>query len=181
MGALHADTPTLEELIADVLSAVEGLIGRSDVAAQAPLMDVGLDSLAATHLASRLEQQTGVQLSPTLVFEYSTAGAIAGHLRAMLQQADHTAAGGEALVASGRGQSHEVNVSVAGLSTVLPAGAADQEAVSRAVWTGMDLINTVPIERWVLQSEVKASLGYGLARQTEHGGFVCNADLFVRC
>ena len=50
------------------------------LAAETPLMEVGVDSLAATELASRLRALTGMALSPTLVFEQPTPRAIASHL-----------------------------------------------------------------------------------------------------
>ena len=45
-----------------------------------PLMEAGIDSLAATELSSRLRTLTGVPLSPTLVFEQPTARAISTHV-----------------------------------------------------------------------------------------------------
>ena len=52
----------------------------SDVDREAPLMDSGVDSLAAAEVASRLRALTGVALSPTLIFEQPTARAIASEL-----------------------------------------------------------------------------------------------------
>lgn len=66
--------PSLAELTATVLAAVHALTGDAEVAAHAPLMEAGLDSLSATHLAAQLKQQLGLELSPTLIFEYGSAG-----------------------------------------------------------------------------------------------------------
>jgi polyene macrolide polyketide synthase len=65
-----------------VLSVARELSGAADAAldAETPLMEVGVDSLAATELSSRLRSLTGVALSPTLVFEHPTARAVAAHL-----------------------------------------------------------------------------------------------------
>jgi acyl transferase domain-containing protein/acyl-coenzyme A synthetase/AMP-(fatty) acid ligase/enoyl-CoA hydratase/carnithine racemase/acyl carrier protein len=62
-----------------VLSASNGLLGR-DVDATLPLMDQGVDSLSATRLASDLEAQFGVPLSPTLVFDYVSVEGIARYV-----------------------------------------------------------------------------------------------------
>ena len=43
-------------------------------------MEAGVDSLAATELSSRLRALTGMQLSPTIVFEQPTARALRPHL-----------------------------------------------------------------------------------------------------
>ena len=47
---------------------------------ETPLMEAGVDSLAATELSSRLRSLTGVALSPTIVFEQPTPRAVAAHL-----------------------------------------------------------------------------------------------------
>ena len=47
---------------------------------ETPLMEAGVDSLAATELSSRLRSLTGVPLSPTIVFEQPTPRAVSSHL-----------------------------------------------------------------------------------------------------
>ena len=54
--------------------------GAATVAGETPLMEAGVDSLAATELASRLRLSTGVALSPTVVFEHPSARAVAVHV-----------------------------------------------------------------------------------------------------
>ena len=43
-------------------------------------MEMGIDSLSVAHFVATLQKQTGLQLSPTLIFEHSTAEAVAQHL-----------------------------------------------------------------------------------------------------
>ena len=52
--------------------------------ADTPLMEAGVDSLAATEVAARLRMLTGVILPPTLVFEQPTPRAVAAHLLVQL-------------------------------------------------------------------------------------------------
>ena len=65
-----------------VLRVVRELTGSAvaALAAETPLMEAGIDSLAATELASRLRALTGVALPPTVVFEQPTARAVASHV-----------------------------------------------------------------------------------------------------
>ena len=65
-----------------VLRVVRDLIDASSapVSAETPLMEAGVDSLAATELSSRLRALMGVALSPTLIFEHPTARAIGAHV-----------------------------------------------------------------------------------------------------
>jgi aryl carrier-like protein len=65
-----------------VLRVVRELTGAAAAAltSATPLMEAGVDSLAATELASRLRSITGVAVSPTIVFEQPTSRAVAAHL-----------------------------------------------------------------------------------------------------
>merc|ERR1712046_208177 len=76
-----------------ILRAVRELTGTPAAAlgAETPLMEAGVDSLAAMELSSRLRALTGVALSPTLVFEQPTPRAIASHV---LEQARTAAISG---------------------------------------------------------------------------------------
>ena len=67
---------------AEVLRVVRELTGEATapLIAETPLMEAGIDSLAATELSSRLRTLTGMTLSSTLVFEHPTPRAIAVHL-----------------------------------------------------------------------------------------------------
>jgi len=76
-----------------VLRVVRELVGEGgEVTASTPLMEAGVDSLAATELANRLQAATGLVLSPTLVFEQPTPRAIAAHVLELLAGAPMTAA-----------------------------------------------------------------------------------------
>ena len=52
----------------------------SQVASQQPLMEAGLDSLAAVELRNQLASRFSVDLSPTLSFDFPTAAALASHI-----------------------------------------------------------------------------------------------------
>ena len=71
---------------AAVLRVVRELMGEAadSLTAESPLMEAGVDSLAATELSSRLRSVTGVALSPTLVFEQPTPRIISSHLLGQL-------------------------------------------------------------------------------------------------
>ena len=69
-----------EHVEALVLRAVRGLTSGDALSTDTPLMEAGVDSLAATELSSSLRAATELPLSPTLLFEQPTARAIIGHI-----------------------------------------------------------------------------------------------------
>ncbi len=60
--------------------ARELAISPAEIDAKAPFSRYGLDSLAAVQVVSDLEGYLGVDLSPSLPYEYPTAEELAAHL-----------------------------------------------------------------------------------------------------
>jgi acyl carrier protein len=86
LALLLADTPQ-EERLSKVLELVRShtanLLGHDAPAAidpRRPFKELGFDSLAAVELRNGLETATGMRLAATLVFDYPTPRALAGHL-----------------------------------------------------------------------------------------------------
>ena len=59
-----------------------------DMDVHMPLTEYGLDSLAGMVLAGDLEEWLGVQLSPTLLWDYPVIASLAQHLAGTLANAD---------------------------------------------------------------------------------------------
>jgi acyl carrier protein len=70
-------------LESSVAASVRSMLG-GDVAADAPLMDAGLDSLGAVELKNALERTVGLDLPATLTFDYPTTGALVGFLESQM-------------------------------------------------------------------------------------------------
>ena len=78
-------------ILSEVSSAVLSLLDQGsdqELDVQAPLMEMGLDSLAATQLVRQLSTDLGVQLSPTLLFDYPTVDTLSAHLASELAPED---------------------------------------------------------------------------------------------
>ncbi|MFE3312938.1 type I polyketide synthase, partial [Embleya sp. NPDC059213] len=90
----------LSDLVVEHVAAVLGHAAGS-VSADKPLRDLGLDSMAAVELRSRLGATLGLRLPVTLVFSHPTPAALAAHLDTELGPNTATEAG-PAPVAFGR-------------------------------------------------------------------------------
>ena len=84
MGSLRSLTllQRRAHIESSVLRVVLELTGvpSARATAETPLMEAGIDSLAATELVSRLNALTSVMISPTLAFDQPTPRAIASHI-----------------------------------------------------------------------------------------------------
>nr|BAU61515.1 actin related protein2 [Parachlorella kessleri] len=94
-----ADSAALKaSLIVRVSAVVESVLGQP-LAASQPLIEAGLDSLAAVELRNTLSTKFGVELSPTVVFDYPTSAALAEFLAAQVSEATDILTASQALLA----------------------------------------------------------------------------------
>ncbi|WP_342379872.1 SDR family NAD(P)-dependent oxidoreductase [Myxococcus stipitatus] len=87
----EAGGDSLVSLIASLVTR-HGQVEWSDADADKSFFDLGLDSVALLEISEAMEKELKVQLYPTLLFERSTATALAGYLR---EKYPHLAGTGE--------------------------------------------------------------------------------------
>ena len=90
----HEITQGASDIIETVSAVVFETAGTS-LAADTPLMSAGLDSIAATALATTLAQRVDAELPQTLLFDHPTTGAVASFLAAIAPGVEQREARGE--------------------------------------------------------------------------------------
>jgi acyl carrier protein len=147
-------------MLSQVQEALRGVLG-SEVGAEQPLMEAGLDSLSSVEFRNSLEGKVGVELPTTLVFDHPTPAAVAAFLTGQAT----LLAGSEASEESEEWEEEEmamVRRPAAGPRRALAQAAAAREV---AAVTGMalrvpgdafaglspkDAVRTIPASRWDL-------------------------------
>jgi len=66
-------------IVKSLQTTLLGIVGKT-VAADAPLLSAGLDSISGTEFTNTLAQQFEIELPPTLMFDYPTIDSMAGFI-----------------------------------------------------------------------------------------------------
>ncbi|MCX4852218.1 type I polyketide synthase [Streptomyces canus] len=162
----------LLDLVRSHASAVLGYGSGEAFDATRAFTDLGFDSLTAVEMRNRLNNETGLRLPATLVFDYPTAAALAGLLRTELT--------GELPAAAALARPVAVDaadpIAIVGIACRFPGGASSPEGLWQHLSSGTDVIGPLPQDRgWDLDSLCDPETGQ---LSMEAGGFVRDASGF---
>ncbi|WP_146175095.1 type I polyketide synthase, partial [Umezawaea tangerina] len=158
----------LLDMVRGQVAVVLGFSSAQQVQPGRGLVDMGLDSLSAVELRNTLSAATGLRLPATVVFDYPTPQAIAGHLRVEL--ADTAESPATQVVAARVGSDEPI--AIVSMACRLPGGVRSPEDLWDLVSTGRDAISPLPVNRgWATN---------GLGFDVSGGGFVDTATDFDR-
>jgi acyl transferase domain-containing protein/D-arabinose 1-dehydrogenase-like Zn-dependent alcohol dehydrogenase/acyl carrier protein len=160
----------LLDIVRAEAAAVLGHGGKDAVTAGKAFRELGFDSLTAMELRDRLYTATGLPLPASLVFDYPTPAALAGHLLAELLGGAVPAE--EAPVRA----TADDPVVIVGMSCRFPGGIDNPDDLWRLLVRGGHVIDGFPADRgWDLASLA----GDGPGRSaTQRGGFLRDAGDF---
>ncbi|MGW3233798.1 type I polyketide synthase, partial [Kitasatospora sp. NPDC001095] len=162
-----------------VRSEVAAVLGHTTLDAVEPtraFQELGFDSLIAVELSKRLAGETGLKLSPTLVFDHPNATALADHLRSQVLGAQD----GDGLPVAARLSAEDDDpIAIVAMACRYPGGVQSPEDLWRLVSEGTDAVTAFPTDRgWDLAGLYDpdpAKSGKSYARE---GGFLHDAAQF---
>ncbi|RLL70608.1 type I polyketide synthase [Streptomyces sp. Z26] len=141
-------------LVALVREQVASVLGHADPASvdpQGAFKELGFDSLTAVELRNRLHTASGLKLGATVVFDYPTVRALAGHLSGKLTGSDGPSAAslstGAVRAAGARDGEADEPIAIVAMSCRFPGGVRSPEDLWRVVRDGVDVISDFPTDR----------------------------------
>ncbi|WP_436845277.1 type I polyketide synthase [Streptomyces sioyaensis] len=136
--------PAVLELVRTQAALVLGHAGPEAVEPARDFRGLGIDSLTAVELRNRLGAATGLRLPATLVFDYPSPVALAGHVCTELFGDEPAAV--PAAVAD-RPATGEEQLAIVAMSCRFPGGAGSPEEFWRLLADGVDALSPLPADR----------------------------------
>ncbi|MEU7109763.1 SDR family NAD(P)-dependent oxidoreductase, partial [Streptomyces sp. NPDC046215] len=163
----------LLDLVRDRVAAVLDHARPDTIDPSRAFQDLGFDSLTAIELRNGLGKATGLRLSATVVFDYPTADALAGHLLDELFDADEA----EQIPVAALPSLTDDPVVIVGMSCRFPGGVTSPEDLWQLVSDGVDAVSGFPTDRgWEIADAYDPDREGAIV--TRSGGFLRDAGDF---
>ncbi|WRZ03686.1 acyltransferase domain-containing protein [Streptomyces sp. NBC_00385] len=168
----------LLEMVRGRVAKVLGHASAQAIEADRPFQELGFDSLSAVELRNELNLTTGLRLPATLVFDYPTSRAVAGHIDSELDGSGV----GEAEQPGGNLAVRDLDdepIVIVGMACRYPGGVASPDDLWDLVADGRDAVSGFPLDRgWDIEGVYDPEPGVPGKTYANEGGFLYEAGDF---
>jgi len=140
--------------------------------------DMGMDSLVVVELKNRLQQDLGVDLSSSALFDHPTIEQLAQHLLADVLALGRTESPEEQARAAAPGATFSEPVAIVGVGCRFPGDASNPDAFWRNLCNGVDAVGEVPADRWDVMAHYDPNPDAAGKMYSLRGGFLDRVDGF---
>ena len=135
-------------------------------------VELGLDSLGAVKIMEKLGQNLGMELYPTLIFEYQTPDLLAQYIENVYATGFAEGVSEKLVILERSTSTEEVkDIAIIGASLRIP-GANTLEEYWNILEAGQCVISEVPSERWSLKDYFSSDRNSMHTSYSKYGGFI---------
>lgn len=166
---------TKEELIEWMIQEIEEnlFIPRDEIELDEPFTSYGIDSAQAVLMVSSLSEKVGIELPPTLFWDYPNIEAVSDYLIQRINEEKSSHSDSSSLNAV----SKDDHIAIIGIGCRFP-GATNPEEFWNLLKNGVDAITEVPSNRWNIDEYYHQEPGMPGKMVTRWGGFIDQIDQF---
>eukprot|EP00918_Siedleckia_nematoides_P007634 GHVU01016583.1.p1 GENE.GHVU01016583.1~~GHVU01016583.1.p1 ORF type:complete len:452 (+),score=80.51 GHVU01016583.1:161-1357(+) len=150
----------------------------------APLRDLGVDSLGAVEFRNSLSKRLGIKLSATALFDYPTLDAIIDHCSSMINEKRLTVKPAPELPANAANTIAPLGpgerLAIAGIGCRLPGNSEDPQAFWAVLMAMQDCSREIPLSRWNVDEFYSDDHGDPGKCYVRKGAFVNDVEFFDR-
>ncbi|KAJ1609193.1 type I fatty acid synthase, partial [Cryptosporidium canis] len=168
--------PNLDEIKIKIIEFAAQVLGitQKDLDLDAPLHEYGIDSMGAVRLSEMMNDEFGVELDSTLLFNYPTVIEIVDFVAAQISGKEIHRKN----MLNFTGSNKFSDVVVVGMSCSFPGGSSSPSEFWSMLQSGIDAIGEIPKSRWNIDEFYSSDLDSEGKMYTREGGFIENIDRF---
>jgi acyl carrier protein len=167
----RAEKVDVEGVVKEVLG-----MGADDVLdLDAPMQDLGFDSMMSVELSQRLSEMTEVRVSATVAYDYPSVRQLKEFIDEELRRGRDGESAAPVVSRVGAGAGERVLEAVVSGAACRYGTAWNANELWRLLANGSDEIREIPSQRWSWESQSKAMEGKSVSKW---GGFVEKIDVF---
>nr|XP_027193935.1 uncharacterized protein LOC113788670 [Dermatophagoides pteronyssinus] len=167
-----------------IIETASSVLGQTDLPPlDAPLQELGIDSLGAVELRNSLQSKLGVRLAATAMFDYPTLASLGDHINALVEErlahGITNAANKEYWYMPPKLTSHQSDgVAITGISVHFPGNAHSLEEFWNLLNKGFSGVTDIPVERFNIDQYYDPTLSKFDSMSIRQSSFVSHSTLF---
>ncbi|MFC0112326.1 type I polyketide synthase [Kibdelosporangium aridum] len=162
------------DLVSSVTASVVGRTSLDAADLVRSFADLGLDSVTALEIRSKLVEASGVALHAAVVFDHATPARLADYLVGQVSPTDRITE-----VQSGGIRVYDEPIAIVGMGCRLPGGVTDPAELWRLLAEGTDAVGPFPADRgWDIAGDYHPEPRIAGRHYQREGGFLHDADQF---